>query len=88
MDRLTVEQRKKNMQAVKSKGSQLELILNKALWGKGYRFQKTIKEFWQTDIVFRKLKIAIFVDSEFWHGKIGIREIRTQDKHKILASKN
>jgi len=70
MDKLTKEQRKKNMQAVKNKNSQIELALGKALWAKGYRYRKNDKTvFGKPDFVFKKMKIAIFVDGEFWHGK-------------------
>ncbi|MFN8843392.1 MAG: very short patch repair endonuclease, partial [Chryseotalea sp.] len=37
MDKLTKEQRRKNMQAVKSTGSKIETLLSKALYAKGYR---------------------------------------------------
>ena len=67
---LTRDQIRKNMQAVRSSGSKIEIKLIKALWGKRYRFTKNDKRiFGNPDIVFIKLKIAIFVDSEFWHGK-------------------
>src|SRR5690554_8238162 len=70
MDKLTKEQRRKNMQAVKSKGSKIETLLAKALWKKGYRYRKNDKTvFGKPDLTFKKYKIAIFVDSEFWHGK-------------------
>ncbi|PJB12711.1 MAG: very short patch repair endonuclease [Flavobacteriales bacterium CG_4_9_14_3_um_filter_40_17] len=70
MDKLTKEQRRKNMQAVKSKGSKIETRLAKALWAKGYRYRKNNKTiFGKPDLSFKKYKIAIFVDSEFWHGK-------------------
>ncbi len=70
MDKLTKEQRKKNMRAVKSKGSKIEVRLAKALWKKGYRYRKNDKTvFGKPDITFKNLKIAIFCDSEFWHGK-------------------
>ncbi len=70
MDKLTKEQRTKNMKAVKNKNSQIELALGKALWAKGYRYRKNDKTvFGKPDFVFKKMKIAIFVDSEFWHGK-------------------
>ena len=70
MDKLTKEQRTKNMKAVKSKGSKIETMLMKALWHKGYRYRKNDKTvFGKPDIVFKGLKIAIFCDSEFWHGK-------------------
>jgi len=69
MDRLTKEQRRKNMQRVKSKDSKIELMLRKALWHKGYRYRKNYtKVIGKPDIAFISLKIAIFCDSEFWHG--------------------
>lgn len=70
MDKLTPEQRRKNMQAVKSKGSEIENALGKQLWKKGLRYRKNDKTvFGKPDFTFKKLKIAVFVDSEFWHGK-------------------
>lgn len=69
MDRLTKEQRRKNMQAVKNKDSQIELMLRSALWNKGYRYRKNYTKLeGKPDIVLPKYKIAIFCDSEFWHG--------------------
>ncbi len=70
MDNHTTEQRKKNMQAIKSKDSKIELILRKALWAKGYRYRKNYKKLeGKPDIVFIGKKLVIFCDSEFWHGK-------------------
>lgn len=58
------------MQAIKNKGSKIETALAKALFAKGYRYRKNDKTvFGKPDLTFKKLKIAIFVDSEFWHGK-------------------
>lgn len=69
MDRLTNDQRRKNMRAVKCKDSIIELKLRKALWDKGYRYRKNYKEIeGKPDIVLTKYKLAIFCDSEFWHG--------------------
>ena len=70
MDKLTPEQRHRNMQAVKSKGSKIELILGKALWRLNYRYRKNDKTvFGKPDFSFKMKKIAIFCDGEFWHGK-------------------
>lgn len=70
MDKLTPEQRKKNMQAVKNKGSAIEIKFAKSLWSNGLRYRKNdTSVFGKPDFTFKKLKIAIFVDSEFWHGK-------------------
>ena len=42
MDNLTKEQRKRNMQNIKSKDTEIEVLLRKALWKKGYRFRKNV----------------------------------------------
>ena len=69
MDKHTPDQRRKNMQAVKNKDSKIELALRRVLHQKGYRYRKNFSGvFGHPDIVFTKYKIAIFCDSEFWHG--------------------
>lgn len=69
MDRLTKEQRSKNMKAVKSKDTDIELLLRKKLWAMGYRYKKNNKDIiGKPDIIFVRKKVAIFCDSEFWHG--------------------
>lgn len=70
MDKLTKEQRRKNMQSIKSKDTKIEVMLRKALWHKGYRYRKNYKKIpGKPDIVLTKYKIAIFCDGEFFHGK-------------------
>jgi len=70
MDVLTKEQRRKNMCAIKSKNSKIEELLAKALWAKGYRYRRNSKAVFGTpDFTFIKYKIAIFCDSEYFHGK-------------------
>lgn len=70
MDVHTSSQRSKNMRAIKSTGTKDEIRLAKALWHLGYRYRKNNKAvFGRPDITFKKYKIAIFVDSEFFHGK-------------------
>ena len=69
MDKHTPEQRRKNMQAVKNKDSKIELLLRKELWSRGIHYRKnSTKIFGKPDIVFIGRKIAVFCDSEFWHG--------------------
>lgn len=69
MDKLTKEQRSKNMRAVKNRDSKIELKLRKALWERGYRYRKNYKDLvGKPDIVLTKYKLVIFCDSEFWHG--------------------
>lgn len=70
MDKLTPEQRRKNMQANKSSGTKPEILLAKALFARGHRYRKNNKTVYgKPDITFKKIKLAIFVDGEFWHGK-------------------
>ena len=69
-DVLTQEQRRKNMQHIKSNDTKIEVILRKALWAKGYRYRKNYKKLpGKPDIVLTKYKIVIFCDGEFFHGK-------------------
>ena len=70
MDRLTKEQRHKNMSNIKNKDTGIEVKLRKALWEKGYRYRKNMMSLpGKPDIVLTKYKIAVFCDSEFFHGK-------------------
>lgn len=70
MDILTPEQRKKSMQHNRSQDTSIEIKLRKALWHKGYRYRKNYKALpGKPDIVLTKQRIAIFCDSEFFHGK-------------------
>lgn len=58
------------MQHIRSKDTAIEVKLRKALWNKGFRYRKNCKDLpGKPDIVLTKYKIAIFCDSEFFHGK-------------------
>lgn len=64
------ERSHKNMSRIRGKDTSIEVALRKALWAKGYRFRKNYKELsGSPDIALTKYKIAIFCDSEFFHGK-------------------
>ena len=68
-DNLTPEQRRKNMQAIKCRDTSIELSLRKALWKKGIRYRKNYKLLiGKPDILITKYKIAVFCDSDYWHG--------------------
>ena len=69
MDPLTPEQRRRNMQAIRSKDTSIEVKLRKELWIRGMRYRKNYKRaYGHPDIVFVGKKVAVFCDSEFWHG--------------------
>lgn len=84
MDKFTKEQRSKIMASIRGKETKEEVSLAKALWKLGYRYRKNNRKVFGTpDICFKKLKIAVFVDGEFWHGADW--EVR---KHKILSNRD
>ena len=57
------------MRKVKSRDTGLEQKVRSALWRKGYRFRKNETSLPGTpDIAFPGAKIAVFIDSCFWHG--------------------
>ncbi len=70
MDVLTPAQRRKNMQHIRSKDTSIEILLRKRLWAQGIRYRKNYKALpGKPDIAITKYKIAVFCDSEFFHGK-------------------
>ena len=57
------------MQAIRCKDTSIEVSLRKALWQKGIRYRKNYKQLiGKPDIVLTKHRIAIFCDSDYWHG--------------------
>jgi len=69
MPKKTAEQISFNMKRIKNKDSKIELMLRRELWARGLRYTKNDKSVMgKPDIVFSKKKVAVFCDSEFWHG--------------------
>ncbi|MFA6635670.1 MAG: very short patch repair endonuclease [Candidatus Omnitrophota bacterium] len=69
MDNLTPEQRRKNMQNIRSEGTQPELLIAKELRRQKIYFAKNVKTITgKPDFVFRRKRVVVFVDSDFWHG--------------------
>ncbi len=67
-DKITLEQRRKNMQAIKSK-SKLEDLVARELWKRGIRYRRNVKTlFGKPDIAIQKYRVVIFIDSCFWHS--------------------
>jgi DNA mismatch endonuclease (patch repair protein) len=56
------------MSRVRSSGSAIEVALGRALWAAGFRYRKQYRVFGRPDFVLVTDRIAIFCDSEFWHG--------------------
>ncbi|WP_415581290.1 very short patch repair endonuclease [Flavobacterium longum] len=70
MDKLSKDQRSKLMGKIRGKNTKPEIRLAKSLYHRGHRYRKHNKKILGTpDLTFAKYRIAIFVDSEFFHGK-------------------
>ena len=70
MDVLTQKQRSQNMRSIKAANTKPEILLRQALWKNGFRYRKNYKVLpGKPDVVISRYRIAIFVDSEFFHGK-------------------
>jgi len=69
MDNLTKEQRRKNMQNIRSAGTKPERLIMRELKRRKIYFASHAESITgNPDIVFRRKKIAVFIDSDFWHG--------------------
>jgi len=68
MDNLTKEQRRKNMQNIRSSNTKPELLLAKLLRKEKVYFARHVKSIvGRPDFVFRRKKVLVFIDSDFWH---------------------
>jgi len=65
----TPEQIHYNMSRIRNKDTKIEVELRKELWSRGLHYRKNDKSIeGKPDIVFRGPRVAVFCDSEFWHG--------------------
>ncbi|HBB43169.1 MAG TPA: hypothetical protein DCZ74_06600 [Treponema sp.] len=68
-DTLSLEQRHKNMSAIRSTGGKLEVALRSQLFKFGFRFRKNDKRLTGSpDIVFPHYQAVIFINGCFWHA--------------------
>ena len=93
MDRLTSQQRRKNMQAIHSKDTKPEWIVRRGLWSRGFRYRLNSPKLpGHPDMVLRKYRTCIFVNGCFWHGHnvtlniLGQAKWQSRAKHEILNS--
>ena len=69
MDNLTKAQRRKNMQNIRSVGTSPEIAVMRELRRLNIYFAKNALSITgKPDIVFRRKKTVVFIDSDFWHG--------------------
>ena len=72
------------MSAIRSKNTGIELALRRELFRRGYRYRIHYREApGKPDIAFVKKKVAIFCDSEFWHGYKWLK-----NREKILSNRD
>ena len=84
MDKLTKEQRRKNMQAVKATGSKIETAFAKALFARGHRYRKNDRTvFGKPDLTLKKSNLPFSLIVNFGTEKIGQNTNTT-----IRATKN
>jgi len=59
------------MAAVRSKDTKPELVLRRALWARGHRYRLYAEDVLGCpDLVFRSKRVVVFVDGDFWHGRL------------------
>lgn len=67
-DRITKQQRSRNMSHIKGKDTSIEVKVRKYLYHHGYRYRKNFKDLPGTpDIVLTKYRTVIFINGCFWH---------------------
>lgn len=80
-DTLSLEQRHKNMSAIRSTGGKLEVALRSQLFKFGFRFRKNDKRLTGSpDIVFPHYKAVIFINGCFWHAHGWLLATSTKSK--------
>lgn len=65
-DRYSSQKRSEVMSKVRSKETKFELTFRLLLWKKGLRYRKYYGPY-KIDIAFPSCKVAVFLDSCFWH---------------------
>ena len=77
MDKLTEEQRHRNMAAIHGKDTKPEMLVRKFLFSCGFRYRLNHPRLpGHPDLVLRKYRTVIFVNGCFWHGHEGCKYFR------------
>ncbi len=86
MDKLSAEQRHKNMAAIRGKDTKPEMIVRKGLWSRGFRYRLNSPKLpGHPDLVLRKYRTCIFVNGCFWHGH-GVALALMNNEKRIVNS--
>src|SRR2546426_196640 len=71
------------MAAIRSTGNRAEVALRKALWRLGLRYRIYSSRLpGKPDLVFASARVVIFVDGDFWHGRV----LRDRDEAALRAT--
>ncbi|MBI4994730.1 very short patch repair endonuclease [Candidatus Peregrinibacteria bacterium] len=69
MDTISKQKRSEIMSRIKNRDSKIETFFRKELWKRGFRYRKNSgKYFGKPDVILKRYKTVIFIDSCFWHG--------------------
>jgi len=86
---------RRNMSAIRSTGNRAEESLRRLLHSMGYRYRKYAPGIvGKPDIIFPREKVAVFVDGDYWHGRLlrergldALREYYTRKQHEYWLAK-
>ena len=68
-DVFSKKKRSEVMSKIRGKDSKIEILFRKELWRRGFRYRKNAYAFFgKPDILLKKYKTVIFIDSCFWHA--------------------
>jgi DNA mismatch endonuclease (patch repair protein) len=66
------------MGAIRSKQNRTEVTLRKAIFARGLRYRLYRRDLpGKPDLVFVRERVAVFVDGDYWHGRLLIEEGRS-----------
>jgi DNA mismatch endonuclease Vsr len=56
--------------ASRKRDTRCEILLRRALWALGLRYRVDVGDLpGRPDIVFRRARVAVFCDGDYWHGR-------------------
>lgn len=85
----------RNMAAIRARENRSEVLLRKSLFALGFRYRKYDRDLpGRPDIVFRRERVAVFVDGDYWHGRLlrergvaAVKEYFRRDQHSYWIAK-
>lgn len=78
----SVAQRSENMRRIRRRGGKAEIALRRAVFNLGGRYRVDDGSvLGRPDLCFRQAKVAVFVDSAFWHGQVARSRIATMQPY-------